>query len=221
MFTETFAFTRPTDFAILNEGNQDFVAEYEEMIPKNYSRFVFELLKFHNVKPPYILIGNSHGCVDATAFSFYYKNSIHSLFLLDNTNFNYERKFDKVASIIYGEILDKNNWRYSIPSKPNNKKELEQYNIDIKSKAFFDNFPLWKLDKPIFLIWSDSINREDEKYFQEIVSIKNNFSKELEIYNNMVIIKWVDAPHQSYHTISSEIAIYIINSIILIDKELF
>jgi hypothetical protein len=85
--TATFSFSRPTDLLRINIENNKrypvYSGSYDELTPQQYSKFIFDLLQHHDIKPPYVLIGFSEGGIDVYCFAYYYNKYVKQIFLLD------------------------------------------------------------------------------------------------------------------------------------------
>ncbi len=211
--TATFSFDRPTDLLNHNlyEGDKyDFyIASKKDLTIKKYSKFIKDLLDYHKIKAPYVLIGFSEGCYDVMTFAKYYPELTKKIFWIDGGKMGeilmeYEkfRGNDKW----FKKLLKDKFWKFPKDNKINvNDRELmekiDEYNYNVKTYKFMRNDNLLKINKeiPIIICWAENhweSNRLIAKS-KKIIEMKNEYCKILkERYGLNVECYWFDAPHQ-------------------------
>jgi hypothetical protein len=237
--TTTFSFNRPTDLLNHNIYNGDkydfYIASKIDLTINNYGKFIDNILKYHNIKPPYVFIGMSEGCYDIFAYLKYQtnlieKNLIKKVFLIDGgyvgkylDDYEYWRGNKKWWLSIKNNSFPKINKIKPILIK--NRKLLEKidvYNFNVKSYQFLKNYKkLINFNKqiPLYLCYAKyHYNKEGWINYksspEEIILLKKNFCKFLKINNYNIKCRWFNAPHQIERVLPITLSKYIHKKVI-------
>ncbi|AYV79383.1 MAG: hypothetical protein Faunusvirus11_22 [Faunusvirus sp.] len=241
-YTATFSFTRPTDLLNVNlyfNGKYPaYIGSYDDLTPQNYSKFIFDLLNYHKIAPPYVLVGFSEGTLEAYCFAHYYSKYIKNIFLVDPTacfflSHKLVKSFEKLRgnSMWIDKLINKK------PKKPVfrddiniNKivkyyrksrdehdkqviivKKIDEYNFSIKMKAFIDDVSLYITQIPIYMCFAKrEFNPADEN---KVHILKYKLYELIKKQNRKTKIKWFNAPHQVERVLPITLKDYIIKHV--------
>ena len=139
--TTTFAFDRPTDLLnhnLYSNANNEYIyiASLKDLTIKNNAKFILDLLKYHNIKPPYVFVVFSEGGFDVICFQKYYPKLVKQIFyidtpILEKSWYEYEEfrggKVDPNQGLGFYKRLSKKqfSWKYCEINNNTTRQELE------------------------------------------------------------------------------------------------
>ena len=225
----TFSFDRPTD--LLNHNLYTgtkydyYVASKDDLTIRGYGKFVKQLLEYHNVSPPYVLVGVSEGCYDLMCFVKCYPELVKSVFWIDGgilgkelvqyENFRGNKKW-------HYDMANGKFWKPKINGPINTSKKhlqkIDKYNFNIKCHHFLKSDDLLKIPKsiPIHICWSAyfDFNQNTMARPKKIINIKKNYTKTLKNkYGLNVTSKWFEGPHCLERVMPITLTRYIVKNI--------
>jgi hypothetical protein len=231
-YSATFSFERPTDLLNNNlysnsKHKHIYIASLKDMTIKKNAKFIYDLLIFHKIEPPYVFIVMSEGGFDALCFQKYYPKLIKQIFyldtpLLENSWYEYEEfrggRNDPNQGLGFYKRLSKKqfSWDKNLYTEFNelSREDLEKidlYNFEIKTYKIIMKLKISDLSKtiPMFILWSPYYTNPVKKCGEKI-NIIEKFNKKLKKYKNIEKI-YLDAPHQMERVLPITISKYIIN----------
>lgn len=220
--TQTFSFVRPTDLLNLKlysnyKPKKIYITSKQDLTIKSYGKFIYDLLNYHKVKPPYVFVVFSEGGYDVMCFSKYYEKLINSVYFIDTPflekyMFEFE-KYRNNTKWLKNVLKNKFMWDHSKEISKEQLVYIDGYNFEIKtlniiSKLKISNLPK---NKKFFILWSpyyDTPNQIDKKKV-EIQTLQNK-----KLPNNCTAL-WLKAPHQIERTIPNFLIEFILNSLFI------
>ena len=223
----TFSFDRPTDLLNNNLYANDinkyiYIASLQDLTIKKYSQFIYNLLNYHKIKPPYIFITFSEGGFDVLCFSKYYSKLIKQIYfvdtpLLEKYFYEFEEfrggKNDPNQGLgFYKRLTDKKfSWNHKKYDKIN-KDELEKidlYNFEIKSYNIIMKIKIKDFSNkiPMVIFWSPYFDSHIK--CKEKINIIKRFNKKL---NKNIKTMFMDGPHQMERVLPITLSNYIIKN---------
>ncbi len=221
-YTETFSFDRPIDMLQNNLYNNEnykhfYIASLSDLTIQKYANFMYELFKYHKLKPPYIFYGISQGAYDALIFSKFYPNLIKRVICSDSPLLEkYMLKFEyyRGNKEIIHKIINKDFcWK---PTKKLNLTKEELINIDDYNSQISYYNHIFKLKNTDFnnnvrFIICYSPFKFSHKPDKEYIKIVNKQRLKLQKYTNVSTI-FINGPHQLERTLPLTMTNLIINS---------
>lgn len=207
--TTTFSFDRPTDLLNHNLYSYEkyeniYIATKKNLTIKNTAIFIYEILKYHNIKPPYIFIAFSEGGFDCLCFSKYYSKLMKQIYFIDTPLIGkYYLDFEKYRGNYnwYKKLFNNDlSWNGKEMSE-NFLEQIDIYNFEIKTLNIILRLKITDFSKkiPIFILWSPYFD-DPEKKDKTKIKIQNKFNEKLQSQYDNIHILYVDAPHQMERT---------------------
>lgn len=205
----TFSFDRPTDLLSHNIWSDEnykkiYIASLQDLTIKKYSKFIYDVLLYYKIKPPYIFITFSEGGYDVLCFSKYYSNLIKKIYFVDTPLLE---KYMLMYEKFRGGVNDPNQGlgfykrlskkKFSWNKKFINKNEFEKidlYNFEIKTYNIIMKLKIIDFPKtiPMVIFWSPYYDNPLKKS-----KVKINIIKQMNIkLNNNIQTYFLNAPHQ-------------------------
>lgn len=229
--SSTFSFVRPIDILnhnlYNNKKNDFYITSKKDMTPKRYASFIYKLLKYNKIKPPYVFVSFSEGCWDTYAFIKYYPKLVKQVFFIDGALIGkYFRKYEIwrgnkewMEKTLRGEIEN-------VKLKNiNNRDELikvDEFNYNIKYYNFMKDDSLLEFNKsiPLYFCWArfhwfKPYSWKDYKSSPiEVIKIKKDFTKMMINKNYRVKVEMFSGPHQIERVVPNALIKYIKKNIL-------
>jgi hypothetical protein len=230
----TFSFDRPTDLLNHNlysnlysnrKHKNIYIASLQDLTIKKYSVFLHNLLQYHNIQPPYIIICMSEGGYDALCFSKFYPQLVKKIYFIDTPllenfmqlyeEFRGNTKWDQdVKNKLFSWKMNSNDINNFSTLDKETLGKIDIYNFEIKTHNIVQKLKINDFSKkiPIVILWSpyyDSPTNVSKKK----KNIIEQMNKQLDKFSNINYF-FVNAPHQIERVIPITLSNFIINTLV-------